>query len=531
MSMEPATGPDARAGARGARRALGLGMLAVAALGCWVCFYKLGANPMANWDEAIHSQVSHQILASGDWLTLHYGEGRYFDKPPLSYWLRALAFRAGGVNEFTARFWSALATWLTAILCVGFFGRLYDWRVGALSGLVLISSAAFALFHTGRSGTGDSLLALLVVVSFIALWRSRGDWRWYYVAGAATGLAWLTKGAVGLLPWLAAGVAVALERPRPVVKWRHALGGVGVMLLVSLPWQLAMVALHGKQFVKMFYLKHGLRSAAMAVAGKRGGWDFYVQVLHERFEPWLLLAVAVVVCLLIMRQLRRDPRAVWLAGWAGTMIVACSLVATKLPWYVVPALPPLAALAAVAVVKLVSCRAGWIPLAAAAVLAVWRFPLPAWSIVSCVAAIGLAAVAAGWMWRAAPSTSRWQEGCAWVAVAVLLAVDLAVLRLWLGDVKQSPWPAVSQRVQAELPGRPTLTVGTPPFYDASFYLHREDCRRKLSFVSAQEFLSRTNVVGASVLLAPHELADALTARGWKPAFRESNIVVFVRHER
>src|SRR5205823_3315078 len=75
------------------RRATSAGFLLLAALAAWIFFYRLGAEPLTDWDEAWHAQVSAEILTSGDWMTLHYRGQPYYNKPPLTFWLRAVAFK------------------------------------------------------------------------------------------------------------------------------------------------------------------------------------------------------------------------------------------------------------------------------------------------------------------------------------------------------------------------------------------------------------------------------------------------------
>ena len=50
----------------------------------------LGAAPFLDPPEGFHVAVAESLRASGDWLTLRVDGVRYFDKPPLLYWLMAL---------------------------------------------------------------------------------------------------------------------------------------------------------------------------------------------------------------------------------------------------------------------------------------------------------------------------------------------------------------------------------------------------------------------------------------------------------
>ena len=57
------------------------------------------------------------MLATGNFIVPHLNYVPYIEKPPLLYWLNALAMRAFGVNEFAARLVNALS----ALYVVGAF--------------------------------------------------------------------------------------------------------------------------------------------------------------------------------------------------------------------------------------------------------------------------------------------------------------------------------------------------------------------------------------------------------------------------
>src|SRR5260370_23758982 len=139
--------PASTAPPRAQHKIAPVALLLVAIFSAFVFFYHLGRAQLTDWDEAWHAQVSSEILSTGDLLTFHYRGQPYFNKPPLTFWLRALAFRVGGVNETTARFFPALFSWATVVIVVFFFGRLFEPAVGILAGLILCTSWLFCFHH------------------------------------------------------------------------------------------------------------------------------------------------------------------------------------------------------------------------------------------------------------------------------------------------------------------------------------------------------------------------------------------------
>src|SRR5579885_831043 len=165
-----------RAGS-GRRTALTLLLLAAMTL---PFFYRLGAWPLFDPDEGRNAEVAREMAASGQWAVPRFDGQPYLDKPVLLFWAVAAVFRLRGVGEASARLLLGPAQGLLAASIV------------ATSPLVL----AFA-----RLVIFDMLLTALVTAALYCLLRARlggAPARWLPAAGAAMGLATLTKGPVGI---------------------------------------------------------------------------------------------------------------------------------------------------------------------------------------------------------------------------------------------------------------------------------------------------------------------------------------------
>ena len=88
---------------------------------CFFTFFLgLGRQAITDSDEGYYAEASREMVESGDWLTPRLNGIKYFEKPPLQYWVTAAAFRAFGISEGTARLWPVLSTFL-AVLFLGAF--------------------------------------------------------------------------------------------------------------------------------------------------------------------------------------------------------------------------------------------------------------------------------------------------------------------------------------------------------------------------------------------------------------------------
>src|SRR5438876_8632478 len=107
---------------------------------CWlaialVWFGTLGVRPLAHPDEGRYSEISREMVVTGDWVTPRLDGLKYFEKPPLQYWLTAAAFVAFGVGEWGARLPPALGT-ILGLLAIGYAGaRIASPSVGAYAAL------------------------------------------------------------------------------------------------------------------------------------------------------------------------------------------------------------------------------------------------------------------------------------------------------------------------------------------------------------------------------------------------------------
>src|ERR1019366_772334 len=150
MATGPAPGPGPMI-----RWAPALLLLGAAAL----YLARLGRVGLFDPSEGTYAEIPREMLALRDWLTPHFNFVRYFEKPPLLYWLNALSLGALGNSEFSARLVTALAA-VSGIGVVYGIGRdLWGRQAGLASAAILATS--FGYFVFGRIMLPDMLLIAL----------------------------------------------------------------------------------------------------------------------------------------------------------------------------------------------------------------------------------------------------------------------------------------------------------------------------------------------------------------------------------
>src|SRR6516165_4666874 len=156
-------------------------------------------------DEGRYAEIAREMLVSGDWITPRDNFVRYFEKPPLVYWLTALSFRILGKSEFAARLPAAAFSVGQVALIEGLGEALFGAGTGLAAALCLGLSPAF--FGFARFITLDPALAFLITAALtlfhraaaIEGFRSRAAQAEMMGAAALTALGTLTKGPVAIV--------------------------------------------------------------------------------------------------------------------------------------------------------------------------------------------------------------------------------------------------------------------------------------------------------------------------------------------
>lgn len=365
-------------------------------------FVRLDGSRLWDRDETRNARCAVEMQERNDWVVPTFNETLRDAKPVLLYWLIRCSYAVFGVNEFAARFPSALLG-LGTILATYLIGcRLFNRHVGLLAGIILSTSLMFEV--ASHAATPDAplifctTLGLMIFVLATFKPRSASDpdrtapelrvvsqtfcSSWWAVIAlyGVLGLGVLAKGPVGLiLPTAVIGMYLlivnlpSLDQARAVPRrgWgrlkerlssllrcfapphflktclqMRLLTATAVVLLVAGPWYFLVGVRTEGAFLQGFFLDEHFGRATRAMEGHHGGPLYYVIALLVGFFPWSVFALPMFVGALC-RSVRHDP---WRVGylfslcWIGVYLVLFSLAATKLPSYVTPCYPALALL-------------------------------------------------------------------------------------------------------------------------------------------------------------------------------------------
>ena len=305
----------------------------------------LGTHGLWIPDETRYAQISQNMLLSGNWVSPHFMDVRYFEKPVAGYWMIAIGQALFGQNLFGVRFASALSTALSVLLCYLIARRMWNEPRKSFACALLYMSLTVIAAQAGYANL-DPQFTFWVNLSLVALWfavdsTTRGQrliaWA---VLGLACGMGFMTK---GFLAWLLP-VLIALPWMLWQKRWRELLvyGPVAILVavVVSLPWVLAVHA-QEPDYWRFFFWHEHIRRFAGEDAQHDAPWWYYLPLLVGFSLPWVALLPP---ALKQAWQTRRQTNIAFLLLWLWMPLIFFSLSKGKLPAYILPCLLPLALL-------------------------------------------------------------------------------------------------------------------------------------------------------------------------------------------
>jgi len=327
--------------------------LAVMVLCAVLWFGLLGQRDLFDPDEGRYAGIPAAMVDSGDWLTPRLNDFKYFEKPVLQYWGTAVAFSLFGKSNASARLWTAVLGFSTALFAMLVAFRLYGRRASLYTFLIGISYLMVVVF--GHFLTLDMALSAFLLMGIgslvIAQAGTPGDIQtrnWMLAGWSALALATLTKGLVAVVLPAASVVVYSLwQRDWSLWKRLHLVKGLILFLLITAPWFIA-VSIANPEFAQFFFIHEHFNRYTSDVHSREGPIYYFVPYLLLGVCPWLITSLRSLV----------SPGFKWLPGksggfnperfmWTFVVVTFCffSLGQSKLPGYILPVLPLIAIIA------------------------------------------------------------------------------------------------------------------------------------------------------------------------------------------
>jgi 4-amino-4-deoxy-L-arabinose transferase-like glycosyltransferase len=493
--------------------------LPVSAAAICVCLFgNLGAIGLTGPDEPRYAWIARAMAETGDWVTPRLYGQPWFEKPILYYWAAALGFLMHLPAEWAARLPSAFAG-LGGAIAIGWLARRhYGGLANSIASPTLLAPVVFATSVAAigftRAATPDMLFSASIALAMAcaasvfgqagalrdagdASPAPRSDRASLLLFGVFLGLGVLAKGPAAVV--LAGGAiaiwALATKSWRAAFRAAHPIA-ILAFCVVALPWY-AICARRNPDFLHVFLWQHNIERYATPMFQHRQPFWYFAPIALLALLPWTVMLWPA-----LQEGLRLQRERSWtgspgffFACWAVWPVVFFSFSQSKLPGYILPAIPPLALVCSIALARAISenglrirvllmaMGGTWLLICIAAVISSSRAKVPqgldfinfgrlvlSSGLFGGMMALAVAAVLIVAAFRARPAT------------AILLCAALTACAMEIASLKILPAldPALSARPHAEFmrndqhPDRIfTYELRRDWNYGLTFYFRRE----------------------------------------------------------
>lgn len=319
-------------------------ILILLAFSTFIFAFGLGNMALTDPDESFYAETAREMLQENEWVTpMIFGKPQ-FEKPILYYWLIAISYKLFGINEFAARFPSAVFAVL-GIVGIFYLGRLlFSSLCGFLSALITATNVQYIVF--GRACVTDVVLSVFLLYAFLFALMGWADKTkgYFFLSAIMVGLGVLTKGPIALFIF-AAVIFLYLIFGKQFGKLKEVPITLSIlaMLAVVLPWYIMVYKANGSVFINEFF---GFQNLTRFTHPEHRIGDtpfFYIPVILGGFAPW-----SIFLPFAAWRFFKKDKKEskveaykVFFAAWFLVVFLFFSISRTKLVTYIFPLFPVL----------------------------------------------------------------------------------------------------------------------------------------------------------------------------------------------
>ncbi len=326
-------------------------VLLLAGFCAFLFFYGLNQFGLIGADEPRYAQVAREMLERHDWITPVLNGRQWLEKPPLYYWQAMIAYAVFGVSDWSARLPSAFDATLL-VLAIYFFLR--KFRRGFELDAALITAACAGIIAYSRAASMDMVLTTVFTIGMLGWWGWHENEGKYYLAlfYAAMALGTLAKGPVApVLGILTIAFYAAAIRERRVITRTLWIPGIVLFCAISLPWYFT-VQSRNPIFFHEFIVQHNLERFSENLYHHTEPFWYYLPVTALAVVPWTVFVSVAAVGLIRRLNLKshnaggeiKDQFGFFALCWLIATVIFFSISQSKLPGYILPAVPAAALL-------------------------------------------------------------------------------------------------------------------------------------------------------------------------------------------
>ncbi len=309
----------------------------------------MGSRPLMVPDEGRYAEIPREMVASGDYVTPRLNDIKYFEKPPMTYWLESATIQLFGMSEWSLRAPLALLGLIGCLIVYVAGRKLFDRRSGILASFVLATN--FLYFTLVHFIIPDLPMTIFLTVSLLCFILGEREppgrkrifyfWMLYIFAALAT----LTKGLIGIVfPGMIIFVWVLITNEWRSLKQYFLPSGMLIFLVIAAPWHMLMQLRNPEFFQFYFVEQHFLRYLTEYAHRSQHKW-FLSACIILGFFPWIGFLVQSFKFHWPKWAARQQHKVtIFLMTWAIMIFLFFQLSQSLLLSYALPIIPPLALL-------------------------------------------------------------------------------------------------------------------------------------------------------------------------------------------
>lgn len=312
-----------------------------------IFFYNigLGSYPLFTPDEGRYSEVAREMIASHDFITPRLNGIILFDKPILHYWLQVLSLSFFGESEWAVRFFPMLSAFILIIATYLFGCYFFDKRSGIFAALILATTPL--IFGAAHYANLDLEVACFITLSIYCGTTAffKASRLFLYLAAITAGLAFLTKGLIGLFfPGVILGFMFFYLRAWQKFKFSQVAFAFLLFAATVLPWYFAVQIKHPNFFYHFFITQHVTRFLSQAEFNNKEPMWFFIPIILIGFFPWSLFLYHGIKKSIMAVIKKQNAILLCLLLAVFTFLIFFSIPHSKLVGYILPIFPPLSLL-------------------------------------------------------------------------------------------------------------------------------------------------------------------------------------------
>ena len=335
-------------------------------------FWGLNFYPLIDVDETRYAIMSKDLIGSHNWNLLLLNSVPFLEKPPFYFWIVAFSIKLfGKFSTLSVRFPIALlASFL--VFFTYFFGRkIISRKFGLMSAIVMLTSVFYLVF--AHIAILDMVLTVWLASALYSAYLTHVVtepykkfcwWGFWTFAG----LGFLAKGILAIaIPLVVVFIYSFFTKTlKEMFKPLHMVVGFIIFLLIIMPWHIAMYRDFGNSFLYEYFFKHHFeRLINSNEIGRKHSFFYFVPVFLVAFMPWTIVFLASIAdgCKDLFNRFKNAPGKIvnkllavveakdenqHLILFASIYFIVTfgvmSISSTKLPTYILPAVPAAALL-------------------------------------------------------------------------------------------------------------------------------------------------------------------------------------------